>query len=74
MATPQKKWPQNCEWARLDSIALSEQSWRMLDAMLDELDNAHQVRQLGRVMANLKEIEFKLTVCKDGNQIKETDP
>jgi len=74
MATPQKKWPQNCEYARLDSIALAEQGWRMLDALLDELDNAHHVRQVGRVMANLKEIKFKLTVCKDGNPNKEIQP
>jgi hypothetical protein len=74
MATPAKKWPQNCEWARMDSIALAEKSWRMLDALLDELDNAHHVRQVGRVMANLKEIRYKLTVCKDGNQTKETNP
>jgi len=74
MATPAKKWPQNCDWARMDSIALAEQGWRMLDALLDELDNAHHVRQVGRVMANLKEIKFKLTVCKDGNPNKETQP
>lgn len=74
MATPQKKWPQNAEWARMDAIVLAEQSWRMLDALLDELDNAHLVRQLGRVMANQKEIKFKLTVCRDGNQTKETKP
>ena len=67
MATPAKKWPQNAEWARMDSIALAEQGWRMLDALLDELDNVHHVRQVGRVMDNLKEIRFKLTVCRDGN-------
>ncbi len=71
MATPAKKWPQNADWARLDSIALAEQSWRMLDALLDELANIHHVRQVGRVMANLKEINFRLTVCRDGNQTKE---
>jgi hypothetical protein len=71
MATPRKRWPTECEYARLDSIALAEQGWRMLDALLDELDNAHQVRQAGRVMANLKEIIFKLTVCRDGNNTKE---
>jgi hypothetical protein len=75
MATPRLKWPQNCEWARMDSISLAEQGWRMLDALLDELDNAHQVRQVGRVMDNLKEIRFKLTVCRDGkNETKETQP
>lgn len=65
MATPAKKWPQNCEYARLDSIALAEQGYRILDALLDGLDSAHQVRQVGRAMAHLKEIRFKLTVCKD---------
>jgi hypothetical protein len=58
----------------MDSIALAEQGWRMLDALLDELDNAHHVRQVGRVMANLKEIRFKLTVCREGNQTKEIQP
>lgn len=71
MATPTKKWPQNCEWARLDSIALAEQSRRMLDALLDEMTNVHHVRQVGRVMGNLKEIVFKLTVCKDGHKNEE---
>ena len=74
MATPAKKWPQNCEWARLDSIALAEQGWRMLDALLDEMDNVRHVRQVGRVMDNLKEIRFKLTICKDGNTTKENQP
>jgi hypothetical protein len=74
MVTKTKRWPTNSEWARLDSIALAEQGWRMLDALLDELDNVHQVRQVGRVMDNLKEIRFKLTVCRDGNNTKETQP
>jgi hypothetical protein len=64
MVTKTKKWPQNCEYARLDSIALAEQSWRLLDGLLDELDNVRHVRQVGRVMGNLKEIQFKLTVCR----------
>jgi len=72
MATPRKKWPTNCEYARLDSIALAEQGYRILDALLDELDNAHLVRQVGRAMNNLKEIRFKLTVCKDGQNNEET--
>jgi Zn-dependent M32 family carboxypeptidase len=58
----------------MDSIALAEKSWRMLDALLDELDNVNHVRQVGRVMDNLKEIRFKLTVCRDGDQTKETNP
>jgi hypothetical protein len=74
MATPRKKWPTECEYARLDSIALAEQGWRMLDALLDALDNVQHVRQVGRVMDNLKEIRFKLTVCRDGNNNKEAQP
>jgi Zn-dependent M32 family carboxypeptidase len=75
MVTPRKKWPTECEYARMDSIALADRSWRILDALLDELDSASQVRQVGRVMADLKEIIFKLTICKDGrNQTKETQP
>jgi hypothetical protein len=69
MVTKARKWPQNCEYARLDSIALAEQGWRMLDVLLDELDNVRHVRQVGRVMNNLKEICFKLTVCKDGQSL-----
>jgi len=73
MATPPKKWPQNCEYARLDSIALAEQSWRMLDSLLDELEDVRHVRLIGRAMGKQKEIIFKLTVCRDGNKTKETN-
>ena len=73
MATRAKKWPVNCDWARMDAIALADQSWRMLDALLDELDNVNHVRQIGRVMAKQKEIQFKLTVCKNGD-IEELKP
>ena len=64
--TPKKKWPQACEWARMDSIALAHEGDRILDGLLDELMDANQVRKVGRVIANLKEIRFKLTVCKNG--------
>jgi hypothetical protein len=66
MATPRKKWPQECEYARLDSIALANEGDRILDGLLDELVEIDQVRKVGRVIANLKDIRFKLTVCKDG--------
>lgn len=65
MATPRKKWPQSSEWARLDAIALAMDAWRQLNGLLDELSDVHQVRRVGRVMDNLKEIRFKLTICKD---------
>ncbi len=65
MATPRKKWPQACEWARLDAIALAEQGERILDALLDELDNVHHVRQVGRVISKLQTIRMKLTICKN---------
>ncbi len=68
MATPRRKWPQNCEWARLDSIALAEQGERILDMLLDELDNVHHVRQVGRVISKLQTIRMKLTVCKNEAQ------
>lgn len=68
MATPRKKWPHECEWARLDTIAHAENAWRILDELLDELDNAHQVRQIGRAMDHLKEIKFKMTACKGSKE------
>lgn len=68
MVTPRKKWPTNAEWARLDAIALAGQAERILDALLDELDNVHHVRQVGRVMGMLKDIHHKLTVCRDGQK------
>jgi hypothetical protein len=65
MSTPRKKWPQSSEWARMDAISLAMDAWRMLDVLLDELTEVHHVRRVGRVMDNLKEIRFKLTVCKE---------
>ena len=71
MATPRKKWPQTSEWARLESISLAEQSYRILDALVDELENTNHLRQLVRVLNNLKEIRFILTVCKDEKNLIE---
>jgi hypothetical protein len=65
MSTPRKKWPQSSEWARMDAISLAMDAWRMLDVLLDDLTEIHHVRRVGRVMDNLKEIRFKLTVCKE---------
>jgi hypothetical protein len=65
MATPRKKWPQSSEWARLDAIALAMDAWRVLDELLDELSEVRHVRRVGRVMENMKEIRFKLTICKE---------
>jgi hypothetical protein len=66
--TPKKKWPQTSEWARLDSIALAAQSCLILDTLIDDLDNTAQVRELAHVVAKLKDIQFKLTVCKEKNE------
>jgi hypothetical protein len=49
----------------MDSIALAQESYLILNALLDELDKASQVRQVGHVISKLKDIRFKLTVCKD---------
>jgi hypothetical protein len=49
----------------MDSIALAEQGDRILDSLMNELENINQVRQVGHVKDYLKEIRFKLTVCKD---------
>ena len=65
MVTKTKRWPNNAEWARMDAIALAVQGEHILDALLDELDNVHHVRQIGRVMGLLKEIRIKLTICKN---------
>jgi hypothetical protein len=65
MATPHKKWPHNAEWARQDSVDHADEAWQILNELLDELDNVHHVRQVGRAMSKLQEIKFKLVSCKE---------
>lgn len=65
MSTPRKKWPHEAEWARVDAIQCAEQSWLILENLLDTLDSADQVRQVGRAMSMMQEIKFKLTACKE---------
>jgi hypothetical protein len=52
----------------MDSIALAEQGDRILDTLIDELDNINQVRQVGHVKDYLKEIRYKLTICKSDGE------
>lgn len=65
MATPRKKWPHEADWARQDAIEKADEAWDDLNTLLDDLEDATLVRQVGRVMSKLQEIKFKLTVCKE---------
>ena len=66
MVTKPRKWPQNCEYARLDAIALADQAWAILDMLYEELKDASQVRRVGRAMAKMQEIQHLLEMCKHG--------
>jgi hypothetical protein len=60
VSTPKKKWPHNCDWARMDCISLARQSRKLLTETLDDIDNPEILRRMARVMEALREIETKL--------------
>lgn len=60
MATRRKKWPHECEWARLDCIALAREGRTILLTTLDEIERPATLRQVARAIDKLREIETKL--------------
>jgi hypothetical protein len=60
MATPPKRWPNNAEWARLDSIHLANQGRKDLLNALDGIDNPVILRRIAKAIDTFTEIETKL--------------
>lgn len=58
--TPPKKWPENAEWARLDSITLARNGRKVLEDSLDETNNPTLLRQMAKAIGAFREIESKL--------------
>jgi len=60
MSTPPKRWPNNCEWARQDSIDLARQGRKDLLDALEVIENPAVLRRLARAIEKFVEIETKL--------------
>lgn len=66
--TPQKKWPENAEWARLDSIALAQQGSNLLEEILYEVDDPEHLRRIAVAIKRFEQIKLKLVQAKGATQ------
>jgi hypothetical protein len=64
MATTKKRWPNSCEWARLDSITLARKGSHALVAELERVNDPGLLRAMARAVEAFREIEAKLIACK----------
>lgn len=64
MATPPKRWPNNCENARMDCITLARKGRQALIAELERVNDPGLLRAMARATEAFREIEAKLTACK----------
>jgi hypothetical protein len=63
--TPPKKWPQNCENARMDCISLARDSYKTIERLIDMVHGDDVLRLLHKVSTNSLSIESKLIGIKD---------
>lgn len=64
MATPSKRWPNNAEWARMDSITLARKGRITLIELVDTISDPTILRSITKVIEIFREIETKLVEAK----------
>lgn len=65
MATPRKKWPHECEYARMDSIAAARKALRLVDEIIEGMD--YVPKQFVYLKDELHKIESKLMAVGSNN-------
>jgi hypothetical protein len=65
--TSAKKWPQQCEDARLECISLAMHSVRLLIETLDHVSEPGALRNIAKVINDLRAIENQLCSVKHGD-------
>lgn len=64
MATPSKRWPNNCENARMDCLSLARKGRQALIAELERVNDPGLLRAMARAVESFREIEAKLIACR----------
>jgi hypothetical protein len=64
--TPAKRWPNNCDWVRLDCITLSRDGQRQLAEINELISNPALMRRVYRAIDIMHKIEVKLIEVKNG--------
>lgn len=60
--TDSKRWPNNCEWARIDCIALAMRARNALKLATGHIDNAESLRNIIEAIECCRDIESKLSM------------
>ena len=72
MPTPTKRWPNECEWARQDSISLSREARDCLKLVIANIHDTEAVmKHIFEVQEKMHEIETKLILCRNINEPEE---
>ena len=74
MSTPTKRWPNEAEWARMDSIAMSIRARNCIKmAMLDIHDEKTFRNNIIEAIECMHEIETKLLMARNGLKMEEKE-
>ena len=60
MSTPLKRWPNECEWARIDSISLSIEARNAMKEALPRIHDEDAIRKITEALDHCWEIQIKL--------------
>ncbi len=71
MATESKRWPNNCEWARMDAIAMAIRARNCMKLAMVHITDAESLRNLFEATECMREIELKLTVVRGTGPLEE---
>lgn len=65
--TTSKRWPNNCDWARLDCITLSRDGQRQLAEINELVSDPAIMRRVYKIIEIMRNIEIKLIEVKNGD-------
>jgi hypothetical protein len=66
--TQSKRWPNNCDWARMDCITLSREGQRQLAEINELISDPAIMRRVYKVIVIIRNIEIKLIEVKNGEE------
>lgn len=69
--TKRKRWPNECEWARLDAIALAQEIDELSQPIFEgqAMTEIERVQRAGRIGRKAQEIRQKLIACRPDKRI-----